>query len=69
MANTEDLFHQVYEDCKAEDIKDWNTEGFIEYCEHRYQMTTKEFHQWFIEHHYEGNVDHQLWFQITKEIK
>lgn len=63
----ERLFQEAYEDLDAQDISEFNLKGFIENCEQTYKMTTEEFHKWYKENDYEGNVDKQLWYQFTSK--
>lgn len=67
MKSDEELFNEIYSSLKeANDICDFNVYSFIDYCESTYKMTTKEFHIWFRDREYEGNVDQQIWYQFTQ---
>ncbi|MEY2369851.1 hypothetical protein [Lysinibacillus capsici] len=65
----EELFAELYASADVPDIEEFDSEGFIKYCEELYGMSTKEFRSWFEQEGYEGNVDMQQWYQFTKDIK
>lgn len=67
MKSREELFKEAYDNCEAQDVKSINIETFIKNCEFIYKMTTKEFHKWFKDNNFEGNVTQQLWYQYTRE--
>lgn len=68
MKTENELFKEEYDNCIAEDISTINVEGFIEYCEEFYKMSTQEFQKRFEENNFEGNPDQQMWYRITKIV-
>lgn len=67
MSNINDeLFEEVYNSADAVDINEIDSIGFMNYCESTYKMTTAEFMKWYEENGFEGNVDHQMWYILSR---
>lgn len=65
MRINEELFKKAYEGCQATNITDFDVDSFINHCESLYKMSTKDFLIWFRKNDLEGNVEQQLWYQLT----
>ena len=65
MKTTEELFQEAYDDCEAHKIEDAHIKEFIAHCESAYRMSSAEFHKWYANNNYEGNVEQKIWYMLT----